>query len=412
MGPILIFDKSLLQSLNPDESALLDHFFLCNITPIFFIETLGDLEKEMRSGRTPEEVVGQLAYKTPDWSSAPNAHHANLLAAELLGLGEVVMDGRIVRAQGRAVQRNGKFGIIYEESDEEQALSRWQRGEFLVLERKIAKQWREALAAIDFQPMYDFFQKYYKDKTKPHSLTEAKQRADAMFEEVDRVELLLMGLSLLGVPRRCEDDIRYRFGQEAMPPLREFAPYFSYVLSLELFFYLAMAADLIPRTGKSHKLDFLYLYYLPFCMVFTSCDHIHISVAPLFLRSDQTFVPGSELKNDLRKLNDHYSELPEDVQREGLIKFAKNPPSDTSFLVTRLWDKHASKWRKQHEEERMREPLSKAGQDALLELVTRFEKESVNTSIQPRPEQVEQMLVRRSVSRQKGRWLRVSPDVK
>jgi hypothetical protein len=33
MGPTLIFDKSLLQSLNPDESALLDHFFLCNITP-------------------------------------------------------------------------------------------------------------------------------------------------------------------------------------------------------------------------------------------------------------------------------------------------------------------------------------------------------------------------------------------
>jgi hypothetical protein len=412
MGPTLIFDKSLLQSLNPDESALLDHFFLCNITPIFFIETLGDLEKEVKSGRTPEEVVGQLAYKTPDWSSAPNAHHGNLLTGELLGAGEVAMDGRIIRAQGRAVQRDGKFGIIYEESDEEQALHRWQRGEFLSLERLIAKNWRQALADIDFHPMYDFFQKYYKDREKPRSLPEAKLRADALFEEVDRVELLLMGISLLGVPRKYEDDIRYRFGQEAMPPLRKFAPYFSYVLSLELFFYLAMAADLIPRTGKSHKLDFTYLYYLPFCMVFTSCDHIHVSVAPLFLRPDQTFVSGTELKDDLRKLNDHYSRLPEYVQREGLIKFAKNPPSDTSFLVTRLWDKHLPRWRKLQDEERQKEPLSEDAQHALVELVNRFEKESVRSPVHPRPEQVEQIVVRRSVFRNKGRWARVPPEVK
>ena len=45
LGPILIFDKSTLQSLNVDEAVWLDNFFMTNITPLFFIETLADLEK-------------------------------------------------------------------------------------------------------------------------------------------------------------------------------------------------------------------------------------------------------------------------------------------------------------------------------------------------------------------------------
>lgn len=82
MGPVLIFDKSTLQGLSPNEAVWLDNFYLANITPIFFVETLADLEKEVRKGRTPEEVVGSLAYKTPDYSSKPNAHHRHLLEGE------------------------------------------------------------------------------------------------------------------------------------------------------------------------------------------------------------------------------------------------------------------------------------------------------------------------------------------
>ena len=34
-GPFLIFDKSTLQALNPDEAHWLDNFFISNITPLF-----------------------------------------------------------------------------------------------------------------------------------------------------------------------------------------------------------------------------------------------------------------------------------------------------------------------------------------------------------------------------------------
>src|SRR5204862_7363627 len=95
MGPVLIFDKSMLESLNPDEAMWLDNFFLSNITPLFFIETLADLEKQVRRGRTQEEIVGSLAYKAPDLASRPSVHHTTLLSGELSGAGEIEMgDGR------------------------------------------------------------------------------------------------------------------------------------------------------------------------------------------------------------------------------------------------------------------------------------------------------------------------------
>jgi hypothetical protein len=67
VGPILLFDKSILQSLSVDEAVWLDTSYFPCITPVFFTETLADLEKEVQKGRSPEEVVGNLAEK-PWWN--------------------------------------------------------------------------------------------------------------------------------------------------------------------------------------------------------------------------------------------------------------------------------------------------------------------------------------------------------
>jgi hypothetical protein len=83
-GPILLFDKSILQSLSVDEAVWFDTFFFPCITPVFFTETLADLEKEVQKGRSPEEVVGNLAEKTPI-GGAINVYHHTLSVNELLG---------------------------------------------------------------------------------------------------------------------------------------------------------------------------------------------------------------------------------------------------------------------------------------------------------------------------------------
>jgi hypothetical protein len=85
-GPHLIFDKSSLESLNLDEAVMLDNFYTCNVIPIFFVECLADLEKQIiRSKSTPEQLVGSLASRTPDMQASANIHHMTILKAELSG---------------------------------------------------------------------------------------------------------------------------------------------------------------------------------------------------------------------------------------------------------------------------------------------------------------------------------------
>jgi hypothetical protein len=416
MGPTLTFDKSFLQSLNPDEATWLDNFFSCNITPLFFIETLADIEKEVHKGRTPEQVVGSLAYKTPDMNAQMNPFHLSLLESELGSASTIGMDGRIVKAGGQVVALNDQQGIIYKESKEEEALNRWHHGEFLDLERQIAKAWRTTVSGMDHSQLYAAFQNLYRAARKPKDLPEAKRLADFLVD-FDQEKSLRLGMSLLRIAPAAQDQIVQRWSAAGKPALQEFVPYFRHVFSVDLFFYLALAADLISRVrpvGKADNMvDIAYLYYLPFCRVFTSSDNLHERVVPLFLRDDQSFVKGLELKVDLRKLDEHYSALPEDMKAKGFFAFAPDPPEDTSFLVTRLWDKHQPQWRKLKAE---RKELSPDLQKALLNLMKKITKESQpqnDESAHPKSiEDVGYVHMERQILRKKGKWMRVHPDDK
>jgi hypothetical protein len=68
MGPNTIFDKSFLQGLKVDESVWFDQHYTAIITPLFFVETLADLEKAVGEGHSPEDEVGHIANKTPEQS--------------------------------------------------------------------------------------------------------------------------------------------------------------------------------------------------------------------------------------------------------------------------------------------------------------------------------------------------------
>ncbi len=290
MGPIIIFDKSALESLNPDEAVWLDTFYTANITPLFFIETLADLEKEVRKGRTPEQVVGSLAYKTPE-EGKPNVHHRTLLETELTGTGTLDMrSGRPHISRGRALELGGKMGVVFEESREEEALRRWQRLEFLDVERLIAKTWRQALSGTDFEGVYRTFQHFF-PIGRPKSLADVKRVVDFHLSDPDQERILRFGLTLQGAVPQAQEAVVARWSRAGRAPLREFLPYFMHVLSVDLFFRLGIAADLIGRKRPSHIVDLSYLYYLPFCMVFSSNDKLHREMVPFFLRENQTTSP-------------------------------------------------------------------------------------------------------------------------
>jgi|SRR5580765_912763 hypothetical protein len=100
-GPVVIFDKSLLEALSLDEAVWLGQFYRINMTPLFFVETLADLEKSPRDDRTPEQIVERLAEKTTAISADPNVHHSRLCAEDLVDGRRAVLAPASQRAQER-----------------------------------------------------------------------------------------------------------------------------------------------------------------------------------------------------------------------------------------------------------------------------------------------------------------------
>ena len=292
MGPITLFDKSFLQSLSLDESVWFDHFFLTNVAPIFYVETLADLNKPAQSGRTSEQEVSIIADKFPDMSGNPCSHHTDLCISNLLGH-SVPMTGQIPLSQGRLVKNAGKPGAVFQQSHESEAFSRWQKNEFQEIERLYASSWRSALHNLKLPEVAKFFRALGIDKNSCNNLQDASDLARATVHTSDkRSGIMPLALRFLNVPQHLHHDVRKCWRNAGYPSLFEYAPYAAFVLTVELFFYIALAASLISSERASNRVDIAYLFYLPFCMMFVSNDRLHQSCAPLFLRDDQELVWG------------------------------------------------------------------------------------------------------------------------
>jgi hypothetical protein len=404
VGPIIIFDKSTLQSLSVDEALWLHCFYLTNITPLFFVETLADLEKEMKHGRKPEDVVGNLALKAAPLGARSNAHHLALCLAELAGA-RIEMDGRPVVGCSPVVTADGS-GLLFRPSPEEEALERWRRSEFLEIERRFAHAWRNGLVNLDLTRS----KRSVGGLPRLRNLGDARDLAIRMVDrDGSRYRTIGLALDVFDVPLAARRDVIARWKSLGGPSFSAFAPYSAHVLTVEVFLALALEAGLISADRPSNRVDIAYLYYLPFCMVFASSDNLHKKTAPLFLRPDQVFVNGPDLKEDLARLDAHYSALPGEVKKQGVLRFAQAPPTEGGFLTTKLWDQFmAPVWRENAARQGV--SISKDTQDALLELVNKYSEEA-RSGGRPDLETANAVVFESRVPRRMGKWTLVPPEV-
>jgi hypothetical protein len=410
-GLHLIFDKSALQSFSLDETNWLDHFYMTVITPLFFAEVLADLEKEIGRGRTPEQIVGELALKTPDMNSTPCTHHHQIALSVLFG-NDMPMDGRIPRDHGRVVELDGHQGVFYSKSPEEDALDRWHKHEFLDVERQFAKSWRRNLCNVNHDKEYEYFQRWFL-LGKPHSLPEVKTLTDAYLDASPQDGVMRFAIATLRLSGEAATEVMQRWRAAQSPPVRTYAPYVRHLLGVDLFCSLATAADLIgrdrPKGKADNTVDMAYLYYLPFCHVFVSGDKLHKRTVPLFLRPDQTFVDAIEMKADLAKLDAHYDELPAAEKTRGFHKIAKHPPLTGDYLIAKLWDKRGMEWR---ENALKPDPLDPEKDKEIIAALKRMSDMAKATDAKSRPslEEIMFMNITRTIQRTKGKWNRVSDE--
>jgi hypothetical protein len=387
----------------------MDNFYMSTITPLFFVECLADLGKQIKSRSTPEQLVGSLADRTPDSQASPTVHHMDILKAELSRQFDLTkVYERVVVAGGKAVQLGDQKGFIFQKSKELEAFERWAHREFLQVERDIARQWRKALTAIDFDAMVKAVMGQLGHWRRPRSLEDAKQIADTVVNYMDAEWLLRFGLGLLGVPEATEWVVT-DWIERRRPTLRQHVPYFVFMLTINIFFCLVLPTQLLRNVKASHQVDLAYLYYLPFCSVFTSKDNFHAQIVPLFLDPHQTFVHGADLKEDLKKLNEYYSAMPPELLDTGLINFAAFPPEDTNFLVTRLWDKYLPRWRSGvAESEGERDPEEE--KRTLEQLKAMSDSPDLTTHDERDIDKISYVKLERSVRIGKGQYLRFSKE--
>lgn len=414
MGPMTIFDKSALQALGMDEAVWFDAFFGVNVVPVFYIETLADLEKDVAEGRSAEDLVGMLAEKTPS-NAYPNVHHGTLVAAELAGY-EIAMDGRPVISAGELMRtKDGSVGIHIEEFPEQAALLRWQEHDFLAVERTLAKGWRTELAGHDPALLIGMLRNVLPAERKISDLSALKGFIDA-FCASDDPQVLALALEVLGVDDRHRRLGVERWGRAGQPNLDELFPYACHAFKVDLLFYLGIERGFISGERASNRADMAYLYYLPFATVFTSADKLHRRTVPLFLAENQSYLPADELKSALGELDTHYSGLPDEVKALGVLAFASYPPHEMDNSVTRLWDEQMRPdWREVAKE---REAGLGKPRDGAAAKVTLDEIKQRIAKAEPMSEDVgepeggaDYFITSRRVPARKGKWRMVSQEI-
>lgn len=407
---MLIFDKSFLQSLSIDESVILDQMFSCVVTPLFFVETMADLTKETARGRTAEQVVGGLAERTPVAHSYVNTYHQDVILEDLLGRRKE-FDHRPAVAGGIPVKVEGKSGLVFQKSPEQDAFDRWQQGRFLEVERDFSQQWRADLARIDLPAIANAWKSVLRKEDRPKTHEAARNLARrAVDAGGQNYRSLRMAHDLLGMPLESLNAVVRNWKAAGSPPLRTYASFAAHCLEVDLFFELCLSNGLISDQRPSNKVDISYLYYLPFADFFVSGDKLHRMAAPLLMDAKQAFVWGPDLKADLATLNSHFSGLPDEEKAKGLFTLASKPPIDHHGLVANLWDARMTGWRVPKLPVPNMAPEEEAAIVArsrgLIDAAKRGKRVPSNTG-----EDVEHLVIQRYIPEQRGSWRMFSAAV-
>lgn len=344
MGPTIILDKSSLQALSKKELILLNKLYLVNIPPVLTIEILADLKKTDDPSALNEKTVIEIANKLIQRDNAVNAHYLNSVISSLMGVD--YLDSRRPQISGgkKVKDKNGKVGFHIVETPEQAAIKNWQRGAFTEAEKTLATQWRAFSNGIN---LVELKNKWASIKTIYPQCKDFKTLLTISDFWLDnpsmQSQLLFLMLEELRLEQNFSSSIFYRWESGNFKSLKNFAPYFHFVTKIDTAFRLGLVYDLIT-TRPTNRIDCEYLYYVPFCNIFSSRDNFHKSFAPLFLADNQIFIDGDDLKADLKSIIERLEKEDSELKIDWNVQFSIEPPNDETSLTFQMWKKYFPSW--------------------------------------------------------------------
>lgn len=345
MGPMILIDKSALQSFSQREIGFLTKHYLVVIPPILLTEILGDLNKTNDSPFRNE--VQQLSNKLGPLNSTVIVPWRDLCVGNLIGH-ELPMDGRIPRSGGTEVKDpEGKIGIFYDEAPEMAILRNWKMGDFSDTDKLFAARWKEATGSINLEQVSRQMKLQSDTIKRPSDMRELQRYVKKVLLDsspLKQENWLKFLIRWLNSSQEFGSFIGKRWMALNRPLIQAYAPYAYFCLRVKAIFDYGLAWGLIS-TRNTNVVDLEYLFHLPFCMVFCSSDKFHRSFSGMFLRNNQEFVWGDDLKADLGRLADEWDALNAEQKEDRAFNYGSYPPQIQDSITHQLWVKNMRPWK-------------------------------------------------------------------
>ncbi len=338
MGPTILLDKSAFQSLSKEEMHKMSNYFDWNRVDIVLWEIIGDFFKQTGTSSLRNEA-SILADKITIIDSYRNVSYIELLEGNLLGY-DVTMDGRpIVQPDTVKEFDDGQSGALIDDTQFCSMIDRWQQGNFSEEDKGLADIWTSVKA--DCKAKAD---NYISLLETNHIVFPLCKDLNDMKLEVDKLlrnhkiqyTFLDMLLSYQGVESGRKHMIRKRV-RNSPYSLQKAYPYAFYCLRVFALFLASYKHDLLPKKKSDDQIDLEYLFYLPFCKVFSSNDKFHKTLAPQLLADNQVFVAGNDLKKGILNVD-----APPIHKKTLNAKCFPIPPMSKDSLIRDIWI--STKW--------------------------------------------------------------------
>jgi hypothetical protein len=229
----------------------------------------------------------------------------------------------VIQGGQRVPTGDGGFGIFFDEHPDRERYRRWSSRQFTAQDELEASVWRELSRKVNIEKLAHSLGKKATPLGHPANLAETLRLVDKLLTETAHYQFLASLLRLFAFSEKVQTTTLNRWERFQFKTLDYFAPYCKHVLRVVFLYTIGLANSLITPK-PTNVVDIEYLFYLPFCMVFSSGDKFVIEMAKVLLTPKQYFIERNDLKKDMRAVADYYDADCE--KRKVLAQWYKGKP--------------------------------------------------------------------------------------
>jgi len=301
LKPIILVDKSFIQSLSRQEAHTLNTHFYILITPILIQEMITDIAKDKGDSDDALRKLKNLADKIGGLGQLTITDDQKLFYVSLMGCRFGSKPGIPVFNPKQYEAPDGSIGCIIEETPKEKLIRRWQNKEITDEDIMAASIFLE-----EFEAYYSV--NHHSVMARMHPLNNQFTNLDDLVARIDTVSLsakeapryLESVKEMTHTPSEVIENAKLQWERNGKSHFQSLYPYAYFYIRLFLIYTLGLNNGLIPASKDSKAaIDILYFLYLPFCHAFCSGDKFHKECFKYFQRPEQIFIWGPEFKKDL-----------------------------------------------------------------------------------------------------------------